>query len=186
VGFATGGVWKTTNRGITFEPIFDRYGTHSIGDLAIAPSDPNVIYVGTGEANNRQSSSFGDGVYQSTDGGKTFTPRGLGETQSIARVVVHPMFRTLTGPGTAGLHRVQWDLCSDRRPLPPGQSGGGFGGGGACGTGGFGAGGGGGGGGSAPAGVARLAKPGIYRVTLTVGGKDYTRNITVLEDIWMD
>jgi photosystem II stability/assembly factor-like uncharacterized protein len=90
VGFATGGVWKTTNRGITFEPIFDRYGTHSIGDLAIAPSDPNVIYVGTGEANNRQSSSFGDGVYQSTDGGKTFTPRGLGETQSIARVVVHP------------------------------------------------------------------------------------------------
>jgi photosystem II stability/assembly factor-like uncharacterized protein len=90
VGFATGGIWKTGNRGITFEPVFDRYSTHSIGDIAIAPSDPNVIYVGTGEANNRQSSSFGDGMYRSTDAGKTFVPVGLRETQSIARVVVHP------------------------------------------------------------------------------------------------
>ncbi len=90
VGFATGGIWKTSNAGITFEPIFDTYGTHSIGDIAIAPSDPNVLYVGTGEANNRQSSSFGDGVYKSTDGGKIFTNVGLAEVQSIARVVVHP------------------------------------------------------------------------------------------------
>ncbi len=90
VGFATGGIWKTTNAGVTFEPIFDNYGTHSIGDIGIAPSDPNVLYVGTGEANNRQSSSFGEGVYRSTDGGKSFTKVGLGETQSIARVIVHP------------------------------------------------------------------------------------------------
>lgn len=89
-GFATGGVWKTANAGITVEPVFDRYGTHSIGDLALAPSNPEVLYVGTGEPNNRQSSSFGDGVYKTTDGGKTFRHVGLRETQTIARIVVHP------------------------------------------------------------------------------------------------
>ncbi len=90
IGFATGGIWKTTNAGTTFEPIFDTYGTHSIGDIAIAPSNPSVVYVGTGEPNNRQSSSFGDGVYKSTDAGRTFTHAGLRETQSIARVILHP------------------------------------------------------------------------------------------------
>ena len=90
VGFATAGVWKTTDNGINFTSIFDEYSTHSIGDLAIAPSNPDVVYVGTGEANNRQSSSFGNGVYKTTDGGKTFTNMGLRETQSIARIVVHP------------------------------------------------------------------------------------------------
>ncbi|MGD2070594.1 MAG: glycosyl hydrolase [Gemmatimonadota bacterium] len=90
VGFATGGVWRTTNNGTTFEPIFDTRGTHSVGDLALAPSDPDVLYVGTGEANNRQSSSYGDGVYRSTDGGRTFRHVGLRETQAIGRVLVHP------------------------------------------------------------------------------------------------
>ena len=90
VGFATGGLWKTTNRGTTFRSVFDEHGTHSIGDIAIAPSDPDVVYVGTGEANNRQSSSFGDGVYRSRDGGETFSHVGLRETQTIARVLVHP------------------------------------------------------------------------------------------------
>jgi photosystem II stability/assembly factor-like uncharacterized protein len=90
VGFATGGLWKTTNNGTTFEPIFDTYTTHSVGDLALAPSNEEIVYVGTGEPNNRQSSSFGDGMYKSTDGGRTFTHMGLRETQSIARVVVHP------------------------------------------------------------------------------------------------
>ncbi|MYG18152.1 MAG: glycosyl hydrolase, partial [Gemmatimonadales bacterium] len=90
VGFATGGLWKTTNNGTTFESIFDSHETHSIGALALAPSDPEVLYVGTGEANNRQSSSFGYGVYKSTDGGATFAHMGLRETQSIARVLVHP------------------------------------------------------------------------------------------------
>ena len=71
-------------------PIFDEYPVSSIGDIAIAPSNPDVIYVGTGEPNNRQSSSFGAGVYKSTDAGKTFEYVGLKETQSIARVVVHP------------------------------------------------------------------------------------------------
>jgi photosystem II stability/assembly factor-like uncharacterized protein len=90
VGYATGGVWKTVNNGTTWTPIFDEYPVSSIGDIALAPSNPNIIYVGTGEANNRQSSSFGGGVYKSTDGGKKFEYVGLKETQSIAKVVVHP------------------------------------------------------------------------------------------------
>ena len=90
VGFATGGLWKTTNNGTTFRPVFDTYGTHSIGAIGLAPSDPDVVYIGTGESNNRQSSSFGDGMYKSTDGGETFRHIGLRQTQSIARVIVHP------------------------------------------------------------------------------------------------
>src|SRR5690349_840340 len=90
VAFATNGVWKSTNNGTTFQPIFDTYGTHSIGDIAIAPSDPNIVWIGTGEANNRQSSSFGDGIYKSTDAGKTFTKMGLEDSQTIARIVIDP------------------------------------------------------------------------------------------------
>jgi photosystem II stability/assembly factor-like uncharacterized protein len=90
VGFATGGVWKTTNNGTTFQPIFDTYSTASIGDIAIAPSNPDILWVGTGEPNNRQSSSFGDGIYKSTDGGKTFTKMGLENSQTIARIVIDP------------------------------------------------------------------------------------------------
>ncbi|HEX9366457.1 MAG TPA: hypothetical protein VF921_07510, partial [Vicinamibacterales bacterium] len=90
VGFATGGVWKTTNNGTTFTPVFDEQPVASIGDIAIAPSNPDVVYVGTGEANNRQSSTFGAGVFKSTDAGKTWKYAGLKETQSIARIVVHP------------------------------------------------------------------------------------------------
>ena len=96
VGFATGGLWKTTNNGTTFAPVFDSYGTHSVGALAISPANPDIVWVGTGEANNRQSSSFGDGIYKSTDGGETYTHMGLRETQSIARVIAHP-----TDPGVA-------------------------------------------------------------------------------------
>lgn len=90
VGFATGGVWKTVNNGTTFEPIFDTYSVSSIGDLAVSQSDPNIIWVGTGEPNNRQSSTIGDGIYKSVDGGKSFTHMGLKETQTIARIVIDP------------------------------------------------------------------------------------------------
>ena len=90
IGFATGGIWKTTNNGTTWIPIFDTYPVSSIGDIAIAPSNPDIIYVGTGEPNNRQSSSFGAGVYKSIDGGKSFQDIGLKDTQSIGRIVVHP------------------------------------------------------------------------------------------------
>jgi len=90
VGFATAGVWKTTNNGTTWTPIFDTYPTASVGDLAVSQSDPNIIWVGTGENNNRQSSSFGDGIYKSTDAGKTFTNMGLKESQTISRIVIDP------------------------------------------------------------------------------------------------
>ena len=90
LGYATGGVWKTENNGVTWTPIFDDQPFTSIGDVEVSQADPNIVYVGTGEPNNRQSSSFGGGVYKSTDAGKTFTYVGLKETQSIGRMVVHP------------------------------------------------------------------------------------------------
>src|SRR6266571_1089530 len=90
VGAATGGVWKTTNNGTTFEPIFDDAGSTSIGDVCVAPSDPNIVWVGTGEGNNRQSSSWGDGVYRSLDGGKTWHNMGLRDTKHISRIVIDP------------------------------------------------------------------------------------------------
>src|SRR6188768_21028 len=90
LGYAVGGVFKSENNGVSFEPVFETYSTASIGDIAIHPRDPNIVYVGTGEPNNRQTSSFGDGIYKSTDGGKTFTNIGLKETQSIARIVIDP------------------------------------------------------------------------------------------------
>jgi photosystem II stability/assembly factor-like uncharacterized protein len=88
VGTATGGVWKTVNNGTTFDPIFDEQGSTSIGDIAIAPSDPSIVWVGTGEPNNRQSSSWGDGIYRSLDAGKTWQNMGLRDSKHIGRVVI--------------------------------------------------------------------------------------------------
>jgi photosystem II stability/assembly factor-like uncharacterized protein len=90
VGYAVGGVWKSENNGTTWTPVFDTQAVASIGDIAIHPTNPNIVYVGTGEANNRQTSSFGDGIYKTTDGGKTFQHIGLKETQTIARIVIDP------------------------------------------------------------------------------------------------
>lgn len=90
VGVATGGLWKTTNNGVTWEAIFDRQPVISIGAVAVAPSNPSIVWVGTGEANNRQSSSWGNGVYRSADGGRTWSHTGLEATQAIGRIVVHP------------------------------------------------------------------------------------------------
>jgi photosystem II stability/assembly factor-like uncharacterized protein len=89
-GMASGGVWKTTNNGTTWEPVFDKESVSTIGDIAIAPSDPAIVWVGTGEPNNRQSSSWGDGVYKSLDSGKTWKKMGLEATRHIGRVAVHP------------------------------------------------------------------------------------------------
>jgi photosystem II stability/assembly factor-like uncharacterized protein len=91
VGAASGGLWKTTNAGTTWEPVFDRQAVSSIGDVALAPSNPEIVWVGTGEPNNRQSSTFGDGVYKSTDGGRTWTNVGLRDSQHIGRVIVDPV-----------------------------------------------------------------------------------------------
>ena len=91
VGTAGGGVFRSTNNGTTWSPVFDRDGrTTSIGDIAIAPSDPGIVWVGTGEANNRQSSTWGDGVYRSLDGGETWTSMGLAATHHIGRIAIHP------------------------------------------------------------------------------------------------
>ena len=91
VGAATGGVWKTVNNGTTFTPVFDHESTASIGDVAIAPTDANLVWVGTGENNNRQSSSWGDGVFKSTDGGKSWRNMGLRNSTAIARIIVDPV-----------------------------------------------------------------------------------------------
>ena len=90
VAAAGGGVWKSTNGGVTYRPVFDNYGVPSMGDLAIAPSDTNTIYLGTGEPNSRNSISPGGGMFKSVDGGLTWKYIGLRETEHIGRVLVHP------------------------------------------------------------------------------------------------
>ena len=89
-GTASGGVWKTTNGGTTWVPIFEHQNTISVGDIALEPNNPDVVWVGTGESNVRNSVSFGDGVYKSNDGGKTWQHMGLKDTMYISRVLVHP------------------------------------------------------------------------------------------------
>jgi photosystem II stability/assembly factor-like uncharacterized protein len=90
VASASGGLWKTTNGGTTWKPLFERENTLSIGDIALEPNNPDVIWLGAGEANPRNSVSFGDGVYKSTDGGKTWQHLGLKETMHISRIHIHP------------------------------------------------------------------------------------------------
>lgn len=90
IGAAAGGLWKSTDGGMTWTSLFDSQPNPSIGAVAVAPSNPSVVWVGTGEANNRQSASWGDGVFKSTDGGKTWSHMGLDDTQAIGRVVIDP------------------------------------------------------------------------------------------------
>ena len=90
MGSVGGGVWKTTNAGRTWIPIFDSQPIASIGAVAVAPSKPDVVYVGTGEADMRSQISYGDGMYKSTDAGKTWTHIGLEPTRQIGKVIVHP------------------------------------------------------------------------------------------------
>jgi len=90
VASASGGLWKSTNGGVKWTPIFEREGTISIGDVALAPSNPDVVWVGTGESAVRNSVSFGDGVYKSTDGGKTWQHMGLKESEHISAIAIHP------------------------------------------------------------------------------------------------
>jgi photosystem II stability/assembly factor-like uncharacterized protein len=89
-GSVGGGVWKTTNAGRTWLPIFDSQPIASIGAVAVAPSNPNIVYVGTGEADMRSQISYGNGMYKSTDAGKTWTHIGLDNTRQIGKVIVHP------------------------------------------------------------------------------------------------
>ncbi len=90
VAVASGGVWKTENAGVTWAPIFDSQASYSIGSITLDPNDPNTIWVGTGENNAQRSVSYGDGVYKSEDGGRTWRNMGLKESEHIGRIVIDP------------------------------------------------------------------------------------------------
>ena len=116
VAVASGGVWKTTNAGTTFTPVFDGEGSFSIGAVTINPADANTVWVGSGENNSQRSVAYGDGVYKSTDGGKSWTNMGLKASEHIAKIVVHPkdsdtVFVAAQGPlwgpgGDRGLYKT--------------------------------------------------------------------------------
>ena len=90
VGAASGGVWKTVDGGVNWQPLFDAHPVQSIGALAVSIADPNIVWAGTGEAHIRSHISLGQGIYRSTDAGKTWTLMGLEKTGRIARIVIHP------------------------------------------------------------------------------------------------
>ena len=116
VAAAVGGLWKTENRGNTFTPIFDTYGSYSLGAVTVDPRDSNVVWLGTGENNNQRSVSFGDGVYKSTDAGATWKRMGLENSEHIQNIVVDPrnsnvVYVTAIGPlwssgGDRGLYKT--------------------------------------------------------------------------------
>ena len=109
--FATGGLWKTEDAGNTWTPIFDNEATQSIGDIALAPSNKNILYVGTGEANIFRASLTGVGMYKSTDAGKTFKHIGLESTGTIARIIVHPKDPNIIYVAASG---NEWTFNKDR------------------------------------------------------------------------
>ncbi|MEX0987472.1 MAG: hypothetical protein WD052_08345 [Bacteroidales bacterium] len=90
VATASGGIWKSLNEGVSFEPVFDNYGTSTIGDIAIAPSNSDIVWAGTGEANIFRSSNAGCGVWKTEDGGETWDHMGLENTFTISRIIIHP------------------------------------------------------------------------------------------------
>jgi len=111
VATASGGVFKSVNAGTTWEPIFDRCGAASIGDVAFFQKDPDIIWVGTGEECVRNSVAWGDGIYKSTDGGKTFARMGLETTQTIGRVITHPTDPDIVYAAASG---HPWGYTGDR------------------------------------------------------------------------
>ena len=90
VATASSGIWKTNNSGTTFKPIFDKYGAYSIGCITIDPNNPYVVWTGTGENNHQRALGYGDGVYKSTDAGKTWKNMGLKDSRQIGGIVVDP------------------------------------------------------------------------------------------------
>jgi photosystem II stability/assembly factor-like uncharacterized protein len=102
VATASGGLLKTVNNGITFEHQFDKEATVSIGDVCVAPSNKDIVWVGTGEANPRNSVSWGDGVYKSTDGGKEWKNMGLKKSFQIGKIVIHPKDPNIVYVGALG------------------------------------------------------------------------------------
>ncbi|MEN2280918.1 glycosyl hydrolase [Algoriphagus sp. SE2] len=116
VGVAAGGVWKTTNKGLNFDPVFDAEGSYSIGVVEMDPNNHNVIWVGTGENNNQRSVAYGDGIYKSMDGGKSWEHKGLKASEHIGMIAIDPrnsdvVYVAATGPlwsagGDRGLYKT--------------------------------------------------------------------------------
>ena len=102
VGAAAGGVWKTTDGGLNWNPIFDDQEVHSIGAIAVSPSEPMTIYVGTGESSIRSNVSIGNGIYKSEDGGDTWKYIGLKNSGRISRIIIHPNNSDLVYVGALG------------------------------------------------------------------------------------
>jgi photosystem II stability/assembly factor-like uncharacterized protein len=128
VAAASGGVWKTENAGVTFRPIFDSYGSYSIGTVTVDPRDSEVVWVGTGENNSQRSVGYGDGIYKSVDGGRSFEKIGLESSEHVARILIDPrdsdvVYVAAQGPlwsagGDRGLFKTtdggeRWDLVLD-------------------------------------------------------------------------
>ena len=131
VGTASGGLWKTVNKGTTFTPIFDNKPVFSIGALAIDPNNPFVLWVGTGENNSQRNLAYGDGVYKTTDGGKSFTNMGMKNSEHIGKIMIDPrcsntVYVASQGPawgpgGDRGLYKTtdggeNWELVLEIGP----------------------------------------------------------------------
>ena len=108
---ASGGVWKTTNEGTTWEPVFEHAASTSIGDVTIAPSDPNIVWIGGGEANIFRNSMAGSGVYKSTDAGKNWEHLGLAGTHTIPRIIIHPKNPDIVYVAASG---HEWTINEER------------------------------------------------------------------------
>jgi len=111
VATASGGVWKTTNKGLTYQPIFDGQGSYSIGCISLDPNNPSTVWVGSGENNNQRSVAYGDGVYKSDDGGKSWNNMGLKNSEHISEIIVDP---TDANTIYVGAYGPVWNEGGDR------------------------------------------------------------------------
>ncbi len=111
VATSAGGVWKTVNHGVTYSPLFDEQGSYSIGCVTLDPSNASVVWVGSGENNNQRAASYGDGVYKSEDGGKSWKNMGLKNSEHISEIIIHP-----TNPNIiyVGAYGPLWNEGGDR------------------------------------------------------------------------
>ncbi len=113
VAVASGHIWKTVNSGTTWGPVFDNYGAHAIGCLAMDPKNPNVVWAGTGENNRQRALGYGNGVYKTLDGGKNWTCMGLKDSRQIGKIHIDPRNSDLVFVAAEG---SAWGPGGDRGP----------------------------------------------------------------------